>query len=355
MLRPLLLLVLSLGLFLSCGSEKDHTHDEKNHGPETASKEKASQVKPPAEKAENARVKKILTDYYQALESEDPNIADFYAPVIQRFYSAKNVGQDHVSQSLKQSYKAVENRQVALDWESLEVLKQDSITVATFKGKTNFTEAKSGRKKTADFFNQITFDEELRILRYENASEAQKIKAVKAKISETGSEGLAQVVLLVSRAIKTGKFGLIKPFIHPDYGFFLIDHPGAFSIPYELSSIEDLKKKDSRLTKGMADFCGVPEVGELPSFTCETQFSKQGCFFNRLPAPYQGVTDLMNALLEAEISRFEQAPLQKAVGLEKIASHQLIDTQTAISLLFGKSDGKWCLLVIDTASYDCSA
>lgn len=352
--KYILLYVCTFFLLISCNSK--HKEQEKGKKiPEKINQPEISEDGSPKVNATHSQIKKILKGYYEALESEDEDIVDYYAPIVQRFYNADSFSQERVLQSLRQSFKTVDSRKVELDWESLEIGQQGDFTLATFRGKTSFVNAKSGAQKKADFYNQITFDEELRILRYEDAEQAQKVRQTSRQINQSGSDGLAQVVLLVGQAIKNGKIMSLKPFIHPQHGMYLINQSGAFTLPYEIHDVIELKENAPWMSKGNRNFCKIPQVGDLPTFTCETLFSKQGCFFSKMTAPYSSLTELMEALMEAEVSRFESGNLQKAKTFQSLVTHKMIATESSTSLLFGKVDGKWCLLVIDLATYDCSA
>ncbi|MEO0899378.1 MAG: hypothetical protein AAFY71_23405 [Bacteroidota bacterium] len=350
-LKYLLLVVVLLSLY-ACGEEAN------SEQPITQKQEKILKEKEkslPAQPTEEDMIMKILKDYYVALENESVDIADFYAPVIEKFYGADSFHQDAVLRSLKQSFKSVENRKVEVDWESLTIQKKNNLPVVSFRGTTSFTEVKTGKTKNASFYNQLTFDEDLRILRYEDAEKARAVEQVQKQVESAGEGQLLQTITIIKSALRKGQLNKIEGFIHPEYGCYLLNKPGAITIPYYCTYVSDFEKNASWISKGFSKLCTLPRKGQLPTFTCNTQFSKDGCWFDKLDAPYTGISDLMATLNRIKVSRLEVQPQEQIQAFQKKISHQMIDTATGMSIHLGMINGKWYMMILDVATYNCSA
>jgi len=338
-------------LLVSCNSEKSSEEEELPKDSLAKEETAISQEKGNPE----AQIEKILRDYYLALEEEDPDITDFYAPVVEKFYSADSFMRSKVGESLERSFDRVENRKVEVDWESLEVQKDGNTYVATFEGSTTYNEAKNSQQVESHFANQLTFDQDLRIVKYEDAATARQAQQTVRSMERVEARDLYQPLLVIMNNLRKGNLSKLTPFIHPTFGTYLITQPGAISIPYQCTQIEELKKHAYWLEEGDPTMCRLPQVAPLPTFTCAEQFSKEGCFFDALSDPYSGLSTLMKSLEEAEITRYQEAPFQEVKKVEALISHQMIDTSSHLSLYFGKIDASWYLLIIDLATYDCSA
>ncbi len=342
-------LALSFLCLTACDDKKKETPPEEVRD---SLVQQATEGSPPSPEKQ---IEKILKNYYKDLEGENPNIEDYYAPVVDKFYSADSFRRAKIGESLKRSFDRVENRRVEVDWTSLNVNEEGDTYVATFKGSTQYTEGKDKKEVNSDFFNQLTFDSDFRILKYEDASAARELRQTQTSLDGVEAKELYQPLLVITSSLRKGNLSPLSTFIHPDYGTYLITQPGAISIPYKCKQVNELAKHAYWLEKGDPGICKLPRVASLPSFTCASQFSKEGCFFDKLSQPYSGLTQLMKTLEDAEITRYAEAPLQDATRLEKLVSHQMIDTPSYLSLYFGKIEGSWYLLVIDLATYDCSA
>ena len=98
----------------------------------------------------------------------------------------------------------------------------------------------------------------------------------------------------------------------------------------------------------------TPQEEALPSFDCD-RFSKQGCFLAKPEKPYDRLSLLMIALNEIELGNFSESDIRDARKHEQAVSIQLLDTTVPVAFYFAEIEGKWYLLVVDIASYDCSA
>ena len=144
------------------------------------------------------------------------------------------------------------------------------------KAKRSILMQKRSKKKSSSFFNQIAFDADNRIIRYEDASKVKSLNEQRTSTDPASISSLQQSINLVVRALKTGNLALLKPFIHPEKNFYVLTHPGAISIPYPCNSIAELKKHVPWLTKGNSRMASIPKFAELPDFKLwETCFQKK--------------------------------------------------------------------------------
>ena len=155
---------------------------------------------------------------------------------------------------------------------------------------------------------------------------------------------------------KSGKYTITPNYIHPRMGFYMLTKPGAYSVPYRLDKIEDMFKHAPWLKKGMEIQQVKAKQEALPVFTCEgdDMFDKTGCFIEEIQ-DYDAVSSLMKALIDAEFNIFNDQSIQEAQQIEQIVKVALIETGSSLALYFGESEGKWYLLIVDMASFDCSA
>ena len=64
---------------------------------------------------------------------------------------------------------------------------------------------------------------------------------------------------------------------------------------------------------------------------------------------------MIDDLIDNELSSLSEAQISAARRAEGLVELQLVQTEQALSLLFGQIEGEWYLLVVDAAIFDCSA
>ena len=70
---------------------------------------------------------------------------------------------------------------------------------------------------------------------------------------------------------------------------------------------------------------------------------------------YDGISTLIKSLSQADLGSYTEADIAQAEKLEAYVTRKVVFTAEMLAMYFGKIDGKWYLLVIDAAAYDCSA
>ena len=301
------------------------------------------------------KIQGILTNYYHDLENEQIDEKVYFAPTVRQFFGSTDIPRERVGESLKNSFKTIEGRKVDIDMSSLNIRVENGGYVAEFKGNTSFTRSNSGEQVDQPFANRIYFNDDFQITRYQAIEEASAANqnsrslAARSAISEVSS--MAQTVL---NEFKTGKFNTVANYIHPQQGFYLIGAPGAYRVPYHMNNFKEIFKHGPWFREGLPIENQQPQAAPLPEFDCGDLFSKEGCFIEEISG-YDNISSLMEALIKAEFDIFNDQTIAQAKGIEKMVQVAVVETGASLALYFGESGGKWYLLVVDIATYDCSA
>jgi len=332
------------GWLLACGSEPSPNH-------QTLPPEDPAPVTRDTLAEARAAVQSRLLAYYNDLSREEIDVNRYYAPVVQRFFNAKDLPRAQVAESLQRGFETVEDRSIQLDPESLTLSATSEGYVAEFGGSMRFVRTNDGNQQAQTFRNRVVFDRSFQIISYESLDTAPMATRESLPAADGGLERAAKVIL---SEFASGRMVRTPQYLHPEKGFYFLTHPGAVHIPYHCTSISDVFAKAPWLKDGLP-LAAAPQPGPLPDFDCGDLFSKQGCFLAPLDAPYEDISALMGTLHELELGRYEADVIGQAREVERFVSHQLVDTKGAIAFYFGQIDGDWYLLVIDIGTYDCSA
>ena len=162
---------------------------------------------------------------------------------------------------------------------------------------------------------------------------------------------MAQTVL---NEFKTGKFETTPQYIHPEKGFYLIGAPGAYRVPYHMQKFDEIFTHGPWFREGLPIENQQPVSASLPKFDCGDLFSKEGCFIEEI-SNYDNISTLMDALIKAEFDIFNAQTIAQAKSIEKMVEVAVVETGASLALYFGLNGGKWYLMVVDVATYDCSA
>lgn len=340
-------------MLAGCGGESTPT------SPPTSQNSGSEQVAPPSsptvqEEDPKARITEVLESYYQDLASEQLDESKYFASTLDRFFSSRDVARETVASSIRKGFETIESRSIELDPASISVSPNGDGFVADFKGTSRVTKNGESPSPPQAFHNRVSFNKEFLITSYE-AAPSQATQSRQLAPNDGGSgpsiEAVAKVLL---PEFRTARFARTLQHIHPEKGYYLLTHPGAVSVPVHFQKIEDLFGQAPWLQKGMTSLSPTTTVGPLPEFDCGDMFSKEGSFLNECP-PYGEISELMATLSAYELGSYEQDQIDQAKDLEQYITHALIDTEEAIGFYFGQIEGQWYLLVIDIATYDCSA
>lgn len=305
--------------------------------------------KPPAFEAEIADK---LKAYYVSLEVEKMEEEVFFAPSVTSFFG-KPLPREKVGESLRNGFETVENRTLRIDPATLEIEKTPGGYVATFSGRVSFKRTADGSEVHDMFHNRVTFNEDQLITAYESLPDPAAVQAESMRSVQTaGPEAFATQVLGL---IQTGKLSELQALCPNNMAPLLMVRSGAYSFPSQFASSEELAERASWLTGGMAGLSTRITKGDLPSFDCDDLFSKEGTYLGETGAAYDDVSSLMKDIESADLDKYDNAKYTSVKEVEKYVTHRVIDTQSGLSFCIGEVNGEWKLLVLDFASYDCSA
>jgi hypothetical protein len=335
---------LSILWLMSCGTEQQGPSQPPSN-PDPATTQTVDELS-----GVKGEITARLSQYYDDLSQGQIETEKYYAPVVDRFFSSKNILVENVDRSLQNSIQSSQNRTLSLDPNSVKVEQDGDGYIVNLSGKAVFTDGTGKVGQEEEFYNRIRLNQELLITSYESAG-APDEKARQLAPANRNAQILASRLL---PALQEGKYQTVGDCVHPEYGFYLIVKPGAMPAPIKMSSLEEIASEAPAFKNGLTQLARQTVEAELPGFDCDEGFSKTGSFLAPVTDPYQGISELM-AYANEEKRTYESAQLTATRELEKQISWQLVDTQTATSYYFGEFKGKWYLLAIDVSLYDCSA
>jgi hypothetical protein len=346
--------LLSLFFLIACGSEPSQPSQESPMG------ETDQQTETPSVSIGQAtnQISGLLLSYYNDLSQEKLDENTYFAPTLDRFFNSEQVSRDQVAKSIRQGFEQMDARNISLDRSSIQVEQVGDRYVAEFSGISRFTRAGESSSEEQTFTNRVTFNAQNQIVAFESVEASQPASRSRslAPAGETSSQGgdplaVAKVLL---QCFRKGDFSEAAPYIHPEKGYYMLTHPGAVSVPFHLNKADQMFSQAPWFRKGLPGLRSEPKVEELPDFDCGELFSKEGSFMGPV-SDYQEVSGLMKTLVEYELGDYKAADIEQAQTLEADITVQIIDTEESLSLLLGQIGGKWYLLVVDIATYDCSA
>lgn len=340
------LLFLSMALLLiSCG---DDSQNQKQPPVDDSSEQQSTDPQDLT-----AQALYHLESYYRSLEEEQVAVEDYFAPTVEQFFSSQDISRERIAESLKGTFQQVENRRLSIDPQSVTVEKLPNGYQVQFSGESQLIRSESGEEVTSTFQNQVTFNQDWKITRYENART--RGLPARTEAATPARRDLMTTAELTLDAFRSGDLASLAPLIHPEHGLFLITKPGAMPATYRLENVAGLTRYTPWLDEGRPGLPEKPTEAAIPDFSCTDLFAREGCFLARLDQPYTGLSDLMKALNRAETGRVDTQMQNATEKMEQHVSAQMVDTDWGVGLYFGQIDGKWYLLVMDLATYDCSA
>jgi len=173
--------------------------------------------------------------------------------------------------------------------------------------------------------------------------------------AQPSDQALMQIALSTLDAFRKGDLSNAERLIHPDLGYYFIYSPGAMNVPQHFQTLAEMTADAPWMGEGNQDLAAKPDMAALPSFSCDDDFSKPGCFLQRLEEPFNLVSELQEQLLRVDLIGPDQVDETQVRQIEAKVSAGMIDTDAYIAFYFGQIDDQWYLLIVDTATYDCSA
>lgn len=315
--------------------------------------EETSEASQPATPAYEAEIAAKLKAYYTSLEYEKMEEEKFFAPEVTSFFG-KALPREKVGESLRGTFETVENRTLRIDPTTLVVQKTPGDGyIAEFSGQVSFKKTADGSEVHDMFHNRVTFNADQLITAYESlpdpaATQTESLRSAQA----SGPEGFATKVLGLMQAGKLSELYSLCPTSMPP---LLMVRSGAYSFPSAFTSGTNLADQASWLAEGMAGLSTRITKGDLPTFDCDDLFSKEGTFLGEVSGSYTDVSTLMRDIEAADLDKYDDARFAETQSVEQYVTHRVIDTESGMSFCIGEVNGEWKLLVLDFASYDCSA
>lgn len=302
--------------------------------------------------AYEAEIGDKLKAYYMSLEVEKIEEDLFFAPTVNSFFG-KPLPREKVGESLRNGFKTVENRTLRIDPATLQIEKTSSGYVATFSGRVSFKRTTDGSEVHDMFHNRVTYNEDQLITAYESLPDPAAAQAEAMRSTQPiGPEALATEVLGL---IQAGKLTQLQALCPDNIAPLLMVRSGAYSFPSQFATSDELADRASWLVEGMAGISTRITKGDLPTFDCDDLFSKEGTFLGEIEGSYDDVSALMKDIESADLDKYDTSRYTSVKEVEKYVTHRVIDTESGLSFCIGEVNGEWKLLVLDFASYDCSA
>lgn len=359
--RSLFLYACGISLFwvLSCDTSSTSSAPPAE-APPTENQQTEAVSSGPEEQARDS-ILAILQAYYADLAAEQIDESKYFAPTVRKFYRQENLPRETVGKSIRSGFEAVEDRKIVLDRASLQVQPEADGYVAEFEGAVSFVRSKDKSQVEERFRNRVRFNKQFQITSYE-ALEVQQPPSSPPQASQNEAarqlEMAQRDVITVNalfEALNTADAEKVMPFIHPELGLLYLTHPGAMDMVYVCENMAEVynNKLTPYIREQLKQISCDLKLEPLPDFDCE-KFSKEGCFMDKVEN-YTQITDLIHTLQEAEPGIIKAHELERAEKIQQLVSRKLVITDLALALYLGEIDNRWYLLVIDIASYDCSA
>ncbi|MFT5618592.1 MAG: hypothetical protein ACI85I_001827 [Arenicella sp.] len=145
----------------------------------------------------------------------------------------------------------------------------------------------------------------------------------------------------------------IDKMIDKEIGAYLIYKPGVAAIQKRVTSAEDLKSTFAYIDETLVQFKEAPKKGELPYFDCET-FDKEGNFYKEVEKGGR-VQMAMNDEKNLLYTDFPEEEVTKMVNADNATSVVMVSTNAQVEMGFGKVNGKWRIITVNIADFDCGA
>jgi len=355
-------LIITLDACTTPDTQQDPTDTQKHISLSNDTSTNADTTVLPSSTANQAQeqIEQILLSYYNDLSEENLSNTTYFAPEVENFFGRENISQQEVVQSVERGFANVEDRIIQIDIPTLEVDQKGDRYVATFSGNVQYTQSSDQALIKERFQNRVTFNREFEIIRYETV-ENQRKSEPSASLSKRSSDNSSADELIVAvqafiDAIQRGDMSQAETYIDTRSGFYFITRPGAMDAVYKGTSLAKVLEEaysTRALTLLKRGSCSSPQYESLPTFDCES-FSKRGCFIEETQS-YDKLSHLMGVLTKNELAKFDTQSITVAKEVETRVTHQVLITDIAVSMSWGRKGDQWYLYILDIASYDCSA
>ena len=293
-----------------------------------------------------------LQQYYASLEDEQVDVSIFFADQVTSFFGSPKTRAE-IKLSLEQGFEQVESRRLRMDSSTFSFTELGAGGyVAEFSGRVSMVRTSDGSEVHDIFRNRVTLDSDLMITAYESVQHSMDQAEESLRTSGPGSpQAFAETILTI---IQSEQLQTLDAHFPQSTQPLLIIRSGAYTFPASFSSTSELLKHVPWLEGAYAGLHTRVTDGELPAFSCDDLFSAEGTFTGNI-STYTAISDLMRDLEQADLEVFDPSRYDAVRKTEEMVTHRLIDTETGLSFCFGIINGTWKLLILDFASYDCSA
>ncbi|MGZ5303180.1 MAG: hypothetical protein ACXWDO_03645 [Bacteroidia bacterium] len=157
----------------------------------------------------------------------------------------------------------------------------------------------------------------------------------------------------VAAALNKGNASAINKFIHPKWGIYIIDRPGAIDKVDTGKNIQAFYKKIYLGNKRLIGMDCKLEHRPIPEITCDKAY--EGCLAE-ITDNFHRITDLKKGLQEYGFKdNYLPKDAKSLSAFEMLVKRNTVNFDKAIGISFLYIDGKWYIGVIDLAKYSCSA
>lgn len=348
-----ILFLLAITLFTACQSESQQETTPSETPP---TEQETSEVTPEMEETEemekNNAYKVAISDklraYYNDLEQEQMDESIYFAPVVEAFYSQKDQNREKIGEIIRSGFEGIVERKIVLDDRSYQFSAVGNGYALEFEGFAEVKRKGETESKTESFHNRFVFDEAYQIIEYGPALQPKNVNREGVPIQSATSS-----IKDLLAALSNLDYEKADAYIHPELKLRYLTRPGAYDVIYELKSLKEVTEYSPWMIETFQEINCEPKQESIPSFDCD-DFDKKGCFMDDMTG-YDRLVDNMQALTEAELNTFTQSQMNAATEVQQYVQVQLTHTEQAIAMFFGNINGKWYLLILDRAIYDCSA
>ncbi len=289
-----------------------------------------------------------LRQYYDDLENKQLDESQYFAPVVEVFYSQKNQSREKIGQIIRSGFENIIERKITMDERSYRFSQSGDQYVLEFEGFTRIRRKGENGEKTESFNNRFVFNSDYQIIEYGPALQAKNMERMAAP-----QEAAVADISRFLQALSELDFEQADSYIHPELKLRFITRPGAYDVIYELTSLKEVIEFSTWMKDAFQAMDCEIALEAMPQYDCE-DFSKEGCFLDEVKE-FDRLVSNMQALSEAELNSFTQGQMNDAVEVQQAVQLQFANTSQTTAMFFGNIDGKWYLLIIDKALYDCSA
>lgn len=290
-----------------------------------------------------------LSNYYEDLSRGQIEAANYYAPSVERFFTSQNISRDQIAKSLQNSIAQSPNRKLKLIPSSVKTIQSGENHIAEIAGIATKTDPSGALISKDTFRNRISFNQNMEIIAYESISAPAQTRKLGARYAEK-EELIADLLQACRQKSLTG----IQNLLLPNLGLALITREGVLNEVNLLQSEDMNLLFEGRLQSRWQGISQNPQAASIPNFACDNGFEQQGVFYTPLQEQFAELTYLMDLQNQSD-KRHDQAKSTQAKKIEQLVAWQVVDTKTETAFFIGEKDGRWYLLVIDLALYNCSA